>query len=183
MNITVTFKHMDSSDAVRNYAQTKISKLEKYLNNILEAHLTLSMERIAHKGSGIASIKITGRNLDLNALEKSDDIYSAIDLLMEKVEAQIKKHKEKARRKETLRNNQETYFEGRSAGPVSSGDLSDLGIEMSDDFERKPLSLEEALNKLRKKKRDFLIFKDKATSKVSFLIKSEEGYSLTQPDL
>ena len=100
MNIAVTFKHIGSSDAIRQYAESKVLKLEKYLNNIMEAHITLSMERVEHKESGIAQIKLTAKNLTINAEEKSSDIYSAIDLLMEKVEAQIKKHKEKNRRKD-----------------------------------------------------------------------------------
>ena len=91
MNIAVTFKHIDSSDAIRKYAESKVLKLEKYLNNILEVHVTLSMERVDHKESGVAQIKLSAKNLNVNAEEKSADIYSAIDLLLEKVEAQIKK--------------------------------------------------------------------------------------------
>ena len=109
MNIAVTFKHIDSSDAIKKYAESKVLKLEKYLNNILEAHVTLSIERVDHKESGVAQIKLTAKNLIVNAEEKSADIYSAIDLLLEKVEAQIKKHKEKIRRKEHVE-------EGTAAG-------------------------------------------------------------------
>ena len=174
MNIAVTFKHIDSSDAIRKYAESKVLKLEKYLNNILEAHVTLSIERVDHKESGVAQIKLSAKNLNVNAEEKSADIYSAIDLLLEKVEAQIKKHKEKIRRKEHAE-------EGADAAEPDE-DVSNL--EVKDDYERQPLSVKEALHKLEKRNKDFIIFKDKESSKISFIFRGEDGgFSLITPEL
>ncbi len=174
MNIAVTFKHIGSSDAIRQYAESKVLKLEKYLNNIMEAHITLSMERVEHKESGIAQIKLTAKNLTINAEEKSSDIYSAIDLLMEKVEAQIKKHKEKNRRKE---------YEDKAL--ASTGEEENIpNIEIRQDYEKHPLGIEEAVQKLKKRNEDFIIFKDKVSSKISFIFKGEDGnFSLIAPDL
>jgi putative sigma-54 modulation protein len=174
MNIAVTFKHIDSSDAIKQYAESKVLKLEKYLNNILEAHITLSIERVDHKESGVAQIKLSAKNLTVNAEEKSADIYSAIDLLIEKVEAQIKKHKEKIRRKEH-----------EEEGFAASDTLEDIsGIEVKDDYERQPLSLKEAVHKLEKRNKDFIIFKDKESSKISFVFRGEDGeLSLIAPEL
>ena len=174
MNITVTFKHIDSSDAIRQYAESKVSKLEKYLHNILEAHITLSMERVDHKESGVAQIKLLAKNLTINAEEKSSDIYSAIDLLMEKVESQIKKHKEKTRRKE--------HSEESSEGLGAEG-YEDFGLEIKEDYEKQPLTVNEAVGKLRKRNGDFIVFKDKESALVSFLIKDGNGnFSLIAPD-
>ena len=174
MNIAVTFKHIDSSDAIRKYAESKVLKLEKYLNNILEAHVTLSIERVDHKESGVAQIKLSAKNLNVNAEEKSADIYSAIDLLLEKVEAQIKKHKEKIRRKE--------HAEEGAGAAEPDEDVSNL--EVKDDYERQPLSVKEALHKLEKRNKDFIIFKDKESSKISFIFREEDGgFSLITPEL
>jgi putative sigma-54 modulation protein len=174
MNIAVTFKHIDSSDAIRKYAESKVLKLEKYLNNILDVHVTLSMERVDHKESGVAQIKLSAKNLNVNAEEKSADIYSAIDLLLEKVEAQIKKHKEKIRRKE--------HAEEGAGAAEPDEDASNL--EVKDDYERQPLSVKEALHKLEKRNKDFIIFKDKESSKISFIFREEDGgFSLIAPEL
>ncbi|MGC8554327.1 MAG: ribosome hibernation-promoting factor, HPF/YfiA family [Candidatus Acidulodesulfobacterium sp.] len=167
MNIAVTFKHIDSSDAVRQYAESKFQKLEKYLSNIMDAHITLSVERVDHKESGVAQIKLTAKNLTVNAEEKSADIYSAIDLLLEKVESQIKKHKEKMRRKDHAEEGAGLFSEGE-------GD-SDLDIAIKDDYERQPLTVKEAVHKLEKRNRDFIIFKDKVSSKVSFVFRGDDG--------
>ncbi len=174
MNIAVTFKHIDSSDAIRQYAELKFQKLEKYLSNILEAHVTLGMERVDHKESGVAQIKLTAKNLTVNAEEKSADIYSAIDLLLEKVEAQIKKHKEKMRRKEHTEEGAGSFDEGAGIPYV----------ETKDDYERRPLSIKEAVHKLEKRNRDFIIFKDKESSKISFIFRGDDGeLSLIAPEL
>ncbi len=174
MNIVVTFKHIGSSDAIRQYAESKVLKLEKYLNNIMEAYITLSMERVEHKESGVAQIKLSAKNLDINAEEKSSDIYSAIDLLMKKVESQIKKHKEKNRRKD--------YEDKGLTEILEEENLPD--VEIKEDYEKRPLSIEEAVQKLKKRNKDFIIFKDKISSKISFIFKGEDGsFSLIAPDL
>ena len=174
MNIAVTFKHIDSSDAIKQYAESKVLKLEKYLNNIMEAHVTLSIERVDHKESGVAQIKLSAKNLIVNAEEKSADIYSAIDLLLEKVESQIKKHKEKIRRKEHI----------EEGADISAADEDIPNLEVKDDYERQPLNVKEAMHKLEKRNKDFIIFKDKESSKISFIFRGEDGeFSLITPEL
>ncbi len=174
MNIAVTFKHIDSSDAIKQYAESKVLKLEKYLNNIMEAHVTLSIERVDHKESGVAQIKLSAKNLIVNAEEKSADIYSAIDLLLEKVESQIKKHKEKIRRKEHI----------EEGADISLTDEDIPNLEVKDDYERQPLNVKEAMRKLEKRNKDFIIFKDKESSKISFIFRGEDGeFSLITPEL
>ena len=175
MNIAVTFKHIDSSDAIRQYAESKFQKLEKYLSNIMDAHITLSIERVDHKESGVAQIKLTAKNLTVNAEEKSADIYSAIALLLEKVESQIKKHKEKMRRKEHVEEGAGLFSE--------TDDNSALDIAIKDDYERQPLTVKEAVHKLEKRNRDFIIFKDKESSKVSFIFRGDDGeISMIKPE-
>ena len=175
MNIAVTFKHIDSCDAIRQYAESKFQKLEKYLSNIMDVHITLSIERVDHKESGVAQIKLTAKNLTVNAEEKSADIYSAIDLLLEKVESQIKKHKEKMRRKDHAEEGTGLFSE--------TDDDSGLDIAIKDDYERQPLTVKEAVHKLEKRNRDFIIFKDKESSKVSFVFRGDDGeISMITPD-
>lgn len=174
MNVSVTFKHIGSSDAIKQYVESKTMKLQKYLNNIIDAHITLSMERVEHKESGVAQIKLTAKNLVVNGEEKSSDIYSAIDLLMGKVESQIKKHKEKNRRKD---------YEGDNIAALQEDD-NFVDIEIKEDYEKHPLNVKEAIQKLKRKNKDFIIFKDKTSSKISFIFKGEdESLYLIAPDL
>jgi len=91
MQISVTFKNLDPSDHLKSYVQNKLNKLDKLLDNPAEANVVLSVEKIRH----IAEIKITGDRLSINCREKTSDMYSSIDMALDKLEKQIKKNKQK----------------------------------------------------------------------------------------
>ncbi|MCK5237751.1 MAG: ribosome-associated translation inhibitor RaiA [Deltaproteobacteria bacterium] len=94
MHITVTFRHMDSSSAIREYAEEKSARLEKYLVEPIEIHWVLSVEKIRHK----AEATITSKNLGISAHIETDEMYSAIDMTTNKLEKQVRKHKEKLKK-------------------------------------------------------------------------------------
>ena len=105
MQTMVTFKKMDSSDSLTAYAQKKLDKFDRMLDNPGEAHLVLSVQKIRH----IAELTLTCDRLNIHAKEESENMYSSIDTLMDKVTGQIKKHKEKVKRhmsgnKQSLKN-------------------------------------------------------------------------------
>ena len=94
MNLAITFKQMESSDALKTYAQEKLDRLDKMLDAPGEANLVLSVEKIRH----IAEMNLVSDKLRINAKEEAETMYSALDGLADKVQAQIKKNKEKSRR-------------------------------------------------------------------------------------
>jgi putative sigma-54 modulation protein len=94
MNLAITFKQMESSDSLKTYAQEKLDRLDKMLEAPGEANLVLSVEKIRH----IAELNLISDKLRINAKEEAETMYSALDGLADKVQAQIKKNKEKARR-------------------------------------------------------------------------------------
>lgn len=93
MQLAITFKQMESSDALKSYAQEKLDKLDKMLDAPGAANLVLSVEKIRH----IAEVNLVSDKLRINAKEEAETMYSALDGLADKVQAQIKKIKEKAR--------------------------------------------------------------------------------------
>ena len=108
MNLAITFKQMESSDALKTYAQEKLDRLDKMLEAPGEANLVLSVEKIRH----IAEINLVSDKLRINAKEEAETMYSSLDGLSDKVQTQIKKIKEKARRhlagdKQTIKTNPE----------------------------------------------------------------------------
>ncbi|WP_024336435.1 ribosome hibernation-promoting factor, HPF/YfiA family [Desulfotignum balticum] len=94
MQLAINFKQMESSDALKSYAQEKLDKLDKMLDAPGEANLVLSIEKIRH----IAEVNLVSDKLRINAKEEAETMYSALDGLADKVQIQIKKNKEKARR-------------------------------------------------------------------------------------
>jgi putative sigma-54 modulation protein len=90
MNITITFRHMDVSEAVKGYAHEKIAKLQKYLRQAMSAQVTLSIEGLDH----VADVRIQSGSQAFHANERrQEDMNASIDLVLDKLERQIQSHK------------------------------------------------------------------------------------------
>ena len=86
MNISITFRHMEPSEAIKAYAQDKISKLQKFLRRPLAAKVTLSLQKQNH----VAETRVSSGGEHLEAMEESEDIYASIDKVIDKLERQIR---------------------------------------------------------------------------------------------
>lgn len=91
MQVSITFRHMEASQALREYIDTKISHLKKFLIKPTEVHVVLSVEKFRHR----AEVILFEQNFKASADETTDDMYKTIDKTMTKIEAQVKKHKQK----------------------------------------------------------------------------------------
>jgi putative sigma-54 modulation protein len=86
MNITTTFRQMAGTDAVKNYAHDKVSKLQRFLKHSLRADVTLSVQGNEH----VAEIRVKSGPTQLHGSERSADMYASIDLVVDKLERQIR---------------------------------------------------------------------------------------------
>ncbi|NTU42306.1 MAG: ribosome-associated translation inhibitor RaiA, partial [Nitrospirales bacterium] len=91
MNIIVNGRHLEITPALKSYAEEKIGRFDKYISNITEAVVTLSVEKYRHKAEVL--LKVNGAMIQ--AEEVTGEVYSAIDEVVEKLEKQVVKHKEK----------------------------------------------------------------------------------------
>src|SRR3990172_11589774 len=91
MQITMTGKHVEVTDALRAHAQKKLEKLTRYFDQIRDVQVTQSLERSWH----IVEVTVHADGLLLRAEERSPDMYISIDLVVEKLERQLKKYKGK----------------------------------------------------------------------------------------
>ncbi|MBF6569466.1 MAG: ribosome-associated translation inhibitor RaiA [Candidatus Binataceae bacterium] len=89
--ITITFRHVDPTEAIRQHAERKLRHLVKFLKRPCEIHLILTVDKYRH--SGEVTFKSGGHTV--TAQEETKDLYSAIDLLADKAERQLKKLQEK----------------------------------------------------------------------------------------
>ncbi|MCA9564310.1 MAG: ribosome-associated translation inhibitor RaiA [Myxococcales bacterium] len=95
MQVVVTFRHMPKSGALKRYAEEKVAHaISKYFKGgEIEAHVVLWVERFWH----IADFTITFKGMTAKVEERSEDMYSSIDLAMDKLERQLRRYKEKIR--------------------------------------------------------------------------------------
>jgi putative sigma-54 modulation protein len=94
MQVNVTFRHMDASDAVRDYAIEKIKRVEKYLAPPVDAHIILEVDKFMHR----CEVIVTAKGVQLTAEEVTSDMYAAIDKVIDKLERQGQKHKEQVKK-------------------------------------------------------------------------------------
>jgi putative sigma-54 modulation protein len=86
MNITVTFRHVDASDAIRDHATDKIAKLQKFLRQPMTARVTVSLDKLLHA----VEARISSGNERYEAHEATEDMYASIDKVLDKLERQIR---------------------------------------------------------------------------------------------
>ena len=91
MQISLTGNHVDLTDPLRDYVNTKMERLERHFDIVQDIHVVLSVEKLRHKAE--ATLHITGGNLFADSVQ--EDMYAAIDAMTDKLDRQVKKHKEK----------------------------------------------------------------------------------------
>jgi len=91
MQINITGHHVDLTDALNDYVHTKMEKLEKHFDHITNVQVTLSVEKIRQKAE--ATLHLSGK--EIFASDEQEQMYSAIDGLVDKLDRQIIRHKEK----------------------------------------------------------------------------------------
>jgi putative sigma-54 modulation protein len=94
MGVAITFRHMDSSEALKSYAREKIERTQKYLRAPMDAQFTLSQER--HEF--VAEVHLSSGGRQYHARHDSDDMYKSIDLVTDKIQHQISKAHDTAAR-------------------------------------------------------------------------------------
>ena len=171
-NISVTFRHIDPSQPLKDYVTEKLGRIQKILDDPFEANVTLSVEKYRH----IAEVFFHARGITVKAFESTDDLYSAIDLVCDKVERQLKKYREKRKEK------------GQGHAPIVSGssltiqEETERIIVRQDNFLPKPMSVEDAVQHLDILKVDVFLFINQETSQPSVVFRQQDGnIGFTEP--
>lgn len=170
MNIIINGRHLEITPALRSYAEEKIGKFDKYVANITEAVVTLSVEKYRHKAEVL--LKVNG--VKIQAEGKTGEVYSAIDQVVEKLEKQVIKFKEK----------QHDYRKGekKSAGMPGTSSPEPGTIIKQKRFDMKPMSSEEAVNQMELLDKNFFVFTNERSGDINVVYRRDDGnYGLIEP--
>lgn len=91
MQLDVSGHHVDVSEALKGYVKTKFKRLERHFDNATHAHVVLTVEKLDQKAE--ATVHVSGANVFADAVDT--DMYAAIDALADKLDRQLRRHKEK----------------------------------------------------------------------------------------
>jgi putative sigma-54 modulation protein len=171
MRIKLSFRNTEPSDPLKLYVEDKLARVKKYLEEPIEAHVVLRVEKFRH----IAEVSIDASGFRLNGAEQTDDMYSSIDLLVDSLETQAaRRGKEKVTRRKS------------GGGPKESAGLFELAGQQSEDKQEprviraeqvyaKPMHLDEAVMELNLSSGEFMVFTNRGTNRVNVLYKRKDG--------
>ena len=171
MNISITFKNFEPSDHLRKYAQRRFDKLARFLKKVdeIEISVVLSVIKFRHK----ADVNVTGDGLTLAAYEESEDMYATIDLVYDKILAQIKKANElRIDKHQKGTKIPMEFFRYRTAGSGKERTI----VSSDKRFEPKPLFDDEAALQVEQRADDeFLVFLNAETEHINIIYRRKNG--------
>jgi putative sigma-54 modulation protein len=174
MQTSVTFKNIDPSDHIKNYVSEKLNRFDKYLFNPGEASVVLSVEKFRH----IAEINIAGDRLNINGKEETEDMYSAIDMTLDKLEKQIKKNKQKVREHRSGKGKSKDIRMDNT--PSYDEEPEKRVVVQSIDY--KPMDTDEAIMQMELVDNNFMVFTNARSGRVNVIYRRKDGhYGLIQP--
>ncbi|MDD5015908.1 MAG: ribosome-associated translation inhibitor RaiA [Atribacterota bacterium] len=178
MKITFKGKHIEVTEGMRTYIEKRLNKIDRHFDHILEVIVTLSVE----KNRQIVEATLQASRALIRAEEETDDMYASIDKVVDKLERQIQKYKEK-------------YFQKPYPGSKTKK-LVNEGVNIKDSesdriakivktkrFAIKPMSVEEAAMQMDLLGHNFFVFANDNTNKVNVLYKRKDGnFGLIEPE-
>ncbi len=191
MQFSVTFRKMDTTEALKSYAEEKVGKIKKFFPEPITAQVVLSKEKYRQR----ADINITLNNgLLLKGKDSSEDVYSSIDRAVEKIERQVKKYKDKIRRHKPqqgpqipVRHNilqamEEANTEDSPQPQIMEDDAVRKVVRTSE-FQAKPMTVEEAIMQLDLRDSAFLVFTNADSRAINVVYRREDkNYGLIETD-
>jgi putative sigma-54 modulation protein len=167
MQVSVTFRHVDATPALKAHAEEKVARLRKYVHRPGDAHVVLSVEKDRHT----AEVTWQADHESLFAKEVTGDLYSAIDLAVAKLEHQAQRLKEK--REMHKGPGREVAAAGAAGGGRSPG--TSRGDVVAEPIDAKPMALEDAVDRLERSGTAFVAFVDAATRTMAVLYRRKDG--------
>ena len=173
-------ENLEITQAIREYVENKVSKLEKYFADILEANV-YAHAKVYKNNKKKIEITVPLKGVTLRAEETNEDLYAAVDLVVDKLERQMRKHKTKINRKgrekgfveENLLTSELKETEETSETALDFGKVKQLKVE--------PMTREEAVFQMELLGHDFFAFLDNSTNEISVVYKRRDtGYGVLE---
>ncbi len=173
MQISVTFRQIEPTEALKNYVTDRLNKFKRYLDGPVEAHVVLGLEKFRH----LADVTIDNNGRIIKGKEENTDMYAAIDLVMDKIDMQLKKFRDKLRSVKGDRSRAAVAAAMEEEAPARPA-LRRKRVEVP------ALQLTDALELMESGNDDLLVFTDVTRGILNILYRRQDGnYVLVEPDL
>lgn len=187
MELSVNGKNIDITTRLRNYVEKKVERLDRYMPNLEEVRVDLSTQKARNAVERqVAQVTIRDRRgTMLRAEEHNNDIFAAIDAVVDKLYRQIRRYRgQKLSRRTTTPQVDELAFMGEPLPIEEAGfDDEDGAIVRSKRFALNPMNSEEAMEQMELLGHDFFVFFNSEEEAINVLYRRRDGnYGLLQPE-
>lgn len=171
MQISFTFRNMEAGEWLKDYVGKKLTRIERYIDKPVNASVVLAVEKFRN----VAEINLTAKGVTLQGKEEAKEMTLAIDNVVDKVERQIKKYKQK------VRNHKDVTSMSEAVGPGESGATEyndyDEGskVAKTQKIILEPMSLDDAILEMDGSKNRFIVYRDSSSENVSILYRRDDG--------
>ncbi|MFZ5448896.1 MAG: ribosome hibernation-promoting factor, HPF/YfiA family [Thermodesulfobacteriota bacterium] len=175
MQISVTFRQIEPSEALKNYVTDRLTKFQRYLDGPVDAHVVLGLEKFRH----LADVTIDNNGRIIKGKEENTDMYAAIDLVMDKIDMQLKKLRDKLRSAKGDRSNRAAVL-----APVEAEEAGSFPAIRRKQVEVPAMQLSDAVELMKKGNDDLVIYTNVESGSLNVLYRRQDGnYVLVEPDL
>jgi putative sigma-54 modulation protein len=175
MQTSVTFKNIEASDSLKSYVSEKLDRFDKLLDNPATADVVLQVEKHRH----IVEVNISADRLNINGKEETVDMYSAIDMVLDKLEKQLKRGKQKIRAHRASAKGQTRTIRAEPVAAAEEERPREIKVQS---LEYKPMDVEEAVMQMDLSAENFIVFTNARSEKINVLYRRRDGhYGLIQP--
>jgi putative sigma-54 modulation protein len=179
MRVDITGRHIELTPALREFAEEKLAKLERLLDGAIEAHVVLSIIKHRH----IAEIQIKSRSAVLSGTEETDDLYVSISEVVDKLERQAQKHKEKIHDHKHRRGPRDPSVTAAIEAQVAEAEGGEEPpstdprprIVHSRRYTVRPMSAEDAVMELEASDDQLLVFREARSERINVLFRQKDG--------
>ncbi|MBI5207892.1 MAG: ribosome-associated translation inhibitor RaiA [Candidatus Firestonebacteria bacterium] len=182
MHISITGRHIDITNALRDYIEKKVSKLNKYFNHIIETHVVLSLDGKTYQ---VVEVTIHTNGITIHGEERTEDMYASVDKVVDKMERQIIKYKEKISQHNPRPSLKKLHITMNIMRSDSTNDNEGHSYKIikTKKFAVKPMSLDEAVMQMDLLGDDFLVFTNANSDNTNVIYRRKDGtYGLIEKE-
>ena len=176
LDFNIRGENVEVTPAIREYVEKKVEKLERYFSEGVDATAHVNLKVYSDKQTKV-EITIPMKNLTLRAEERHNDMYAAVDLIVDKLERQIRKYKTRVNRKSREREGVAAFFQsvGDSNNAPELEDENEFNVVRTKQFDLKPMDQEEAILQMNMLGHSFFIFTDAESDGTHIVYKRKDG--------
>lgn len=175
LNFNIRGENLEVTPAIREHVESKVSKLERYFTDGANATAHVNLKVYNDRQTKV-EITIPMKNLTLRAEERHDDMYAAVDLIVDKLERQIRKYKTRVNRKFREREGVAAFFASVSKDePKTEENDDEFTIVRTKRFDLKPMDQEEAILQMNMLGHNFFVFTDAESEDTNIVYKRRDG--------